>query len=60
MKITLEDMMGADAPIPPLRQVPPPPRGRSRGGFNSLFSRKPNLPAVPYRGPEAGSPPNIQ
>jgi len=23
-------MMGADAPIPPLRQVPPPPRGLSR------------------------------
>lgn len=30
-------MMGTDAPIPPLRLMPPPQRGCYRGGFNSLF-----------------------
>jgi len=42
-------MMGADAPIPPERGVPPPPTGRPRGGS---VRGKPHLPR---RGPEAGS-----
>ena len=33
--------------------MPPPPMGRPRGGFVS--TRKPSCPAVPRRGPEAGS-----
>jgi len=48
--------MGADTPIPPIRIVPPPPKGRPRGGSNDK-KIKPPCPAVPRRGPEAGNPP---
>jgi hypothetical protein len=33
--------------------MPPPPKGRSRGGSVTKF-KKNALPAVPWRGPEAG------
>ena len=59
-KITPGDMMGADAPIPPLRQVPPPPRDAPAAASIPWFPGNRTCPAVPYRGPETGSPPNIQ
>jgi len=45
MKIgLLELLMGVETPIPPKMITPSPLTGRPRGGFNPLFSRKPDLP----------------
>ena len=48
---TLEVRMGADAPIPPLRSLPPPPQGRSRGGLNTFsFCSVEIIPMVSFCG----------
>jgi len=47
MKITLEYMMGADAPIPPLREVPPPPMGLSRRLQFPVFPETEPAPQCP-------------
>jgi len=62
-KITLEDTIWGLIPPDPrydrCRIDAAAPRGHSRGGFKSLFFRKPTLPRRAKKGPDAGSPPTI-
>jgi hypothetical protein len=46
IKIVQTGLMGVETPIPPVRLIPPPPKGRPRsglGGSNAFFVDKTDL-----------------
>jgi hypothetical protein len=52
--------MGVENPIPPFTMDAATPDGAPPRRINYTIKKTTICPAVPYRGPEAGSPPNIQ
>jgi hypothetical protein len=52
--------MGVETPIPPITIYAAAPAGAFAAASTPCFPGNRSCPAVPYRGPEAGSPPKIQ